>query len=75
MPRTPDQVLTARACERAGVGVVLPPQAASKETIRAATERVLSDRELSRGAARVAAEVAQMPPPEEVTEVLADRFG
>jgi UDP:flavonoid glycosyltransferase YjiC (YdhE family) len=75
MPRTAHQVLTAEACERAGVGVVLPPQAVSKDTIRSATERVLSIPDLSRGAQRMAAEIAQMPPPEQVTQVLVDRFG
>jgi UDP:flavonoid glycosyltransferase YjiC (YdhE family) len=75
MPRAADQVLTAGACERAGVGVMVPPEAAANGAVRAATERVLSDPELGRRAARVGAEIARMPPPEEVTQVLVDRFG
>lgn len=75
MPRTADQVLTAAACERAGVGVVVPPQDAANGTLREATERVLFDPELHSRAAHVGAEVARMPPPDEVAQVLVDRFG
>ena len=45
------------------------------DSVRAAVERLLADGQLRAGARRVAAEIAAMPSPESVVELLVAKFG
>jgi len=59
---------------RAGAALALGPGQMSQEAVRAAGERLLADPALRAGARRVAAEIATMPAPEAVVDLLAERF-
>jgi UDP:flavonoid glycosyltransferase YjiC (YdhE family) len=68
VPQGADQFDNAALCERAGVAAVVPPEEASAGTIRAALERVLEEPSYGDAALRLAADIAAMPPAEEVAE-------
>lgn len=74
IPQGADQFANAEACIRGGVGRTLVPGEVSIESVHAATEEVLSDKSFRRAAEGVQAEIAAMPDPAAVAEVLATMF-
>jgi len=69
VPLFADQPHNARRVAAVGAGIALPaPDAAN---LRAAVTRVLGDADFSRGARRIAAEIAGLPPVEAAVPVLA----
>ena len=77
VPRGADQPWNAAAVERAGAGLVVPPDAFSSEAVRAAVERVLARSSYAAAADRVAREIGTMLPAPvllpELLETMADR--
>jgi len=77
VPRGADQPWNAAAVERAGAGLVVPPDAFSGEAVRAAVERVLARSSYAAAADRVAREIGTMLPAPvllpELLETMADR--
>lgn len=74
LPQAADQFRNAEAGLRAGAALTLGPDEVSPRAIRAAVERLLAEPGLRAGAGRLAAEIAEMPSPEEVVQVLEARF-
>ena len=74
LPQAADQFRNAEGGVRAGAALALGPGQMSQEAVRAAGERLLADPALRAGARRVAAEIATMPAPEAVVDLLAERF-
>ena len=62
LPRGADQPWNAAAVERAGAGLVVPPDAFSGETVREGVERVLARSSFAAAADRVAREIGTMLP-------------
>ena len=75
VPQAADQFLNAAACERAGVGLALQPGAVSVASVREGVERLLSDDSFRAAAARISAEIASMPTPDDVADRLGSEFG
>lgn len=75
VPQGADQFDNAAACVRSGAGLMLGPGGVGPESVREALKRVLGDPAFGAAAARVGAEIAAMPPPAEVAEVISTRFG
>lgn len=74
VPQGADQFVNAEACIRGGVGrTVLPPEMTA-ESIRTATEEVLTDESFRSAAKTVQAEIWAMPDPAAVADVLAERL-
>lgn len=71
VPKGADQFDNARACRSAGVAIDVWPDALSVEAIRDGVQRVLREPAWAHASRRVAAEIAAMPTPEEVVDVLA----
>ncbi len=74
LPQAADQFRNAEGGVAAGAAVALAPGEISPEAVGAAVDRLLGDDGLRAGAARVAAEIAAMPSPDDVVGVLAARF-
>ena len=74
LPQAADQFRNAEGGVAAGAVVAVRPGEISPETVSAAVARLLEDDDLRAGAARVAAEIAAMPSPDDVVAILADRF-
>ena len=74
LPQAADQFRNAEAGLRAGATLVLGPDEVSPRAVRAAVERLLTDPDLRAGADRSAAEIAGMPSPDDVVQVLEARF-
>lgn len=70
LPLGADQPQNAEQCTRLGVGQVLDPVAATPEDVRAAVARVLADQEYRRAAARVRAEMLDLPEPARAVPLL-----
>jgi UDP:flavonoid glycosyltransferase YjiC (YdhE family) len=66
LPQGADQFLNGETAQQAGVAVVLPPQQVSPTAIKAATERLLGDDDLTQNARKIQAEIQSMPSPERV---------
>lgn len=66
LPQAADQFDNAARCERAGAAIVIRPDELTADALRSALARVLDDRSLADGAARIAAEIEAMGTPEEV---------
>ena len=75
VPQGADQYLNADALRRAGSGLVLLPQEATPDAVRAAVLQLLDDPAIARAAQRAAAELEAMPSPAEVAALLAARYG
>jgi UDP:flavonoid glycosyltransferase YjiC (YdhE family) len=75
LPMAADQPANAAACSAAGVAVVLEPDQWAPGMIRSAVEGALVDRELSRAAGAVRAEIEAMPPPAALIPVLEQLAG
>ena len=75
LPQAADQFLNAAACDRSGIGLTVEPGAATPEHVTAALSRVLSDPAFRSAAERVSREIAAMPSPLDVAELLQSRYG
>jgi UDP:flavonoid glycosyltransferase YjiC (YdhE family) len=75
LPQAADQFLNAAACDRSGTGTTVAPGDATAEQVTAALGRVLSDASFRTAAERVSGEIAAMPSPHEVAELLQSRYG
>jgi UDP:flavonoid glycosyltransferase YjiC (YdhE family) len=75
LPQGADQFVNAAACVRAGAGIALrSEEAGSVDAIRSAANQVLTDPSLKSAAERLSQEIAEMPAPRVVAEVVRDRF-
>lgn len=75
LPQAADQFLNAAACDLSGTGITVAPGTATAETVTAALSRVLSDAAFRNAAEQVSREIAAMPSPHEVVELLQGRYG
>jgi UDP:flavonoid glycosyltransferase YjiC (YdhE family) len=73
LPQAADQFRNAEGGERAGASMTLRPTEVTSEAVRDATASLLAGPGPRAGARRVAAEIAAMPAPETVVEILASR--
>lgn len=74
VPQGADQFANAAACIRGGVGRTLLPHEMTVESVRAATEEALSDKKYRLAAEKVQTEIAAMPDPAGVADVLATKL-
>ncbi len=74
LPQFADQFLNAAVCVRAGAGLALQPENVTAPAIRAAADQLLSDPDLRGAATRIGQEIARMPEPGEVAQIIANRF-
>ena len=70
IPQGADQFANARACSEGGLGRVLVPGEVSAESVRAATAEVMSDLRFRQAAQRAQAEIAAMPDPGAVADLI-----
>jgi hypothetical protein len=75
LPQGADQFLNGAACEQAGAGITVAPSEVTVQTVHDAIERVLADPAFRVAAGEVAAQLAAMPAPAEVADLLAARYG
>ena len=75
LAREADQFLNAQAGAKGGVGLFVPPDEVSVESVRDALEQVLADADMRGRVKAVSAEIAAMPAPADVAEQLGRRFG
>jgi UDP:flavonoid glycosyltransferase YjiC (YdhE family) len=75
LPQAADQFLNAAACDRSGTCITVAPGDPTAEQVTAALGRVLSDASFRTAAERVSGEIAAMPSPHEVAELLQSRYG
>ncbi len=71
LPQAADQFRNAEGGVRAGAALVLPPPETNSASVRTAVETLLADSGLRTAAEGVAAEIAAMPGPDEVVQLLA----
>lgn len=71
VPQGADQFVNAKACAAAGLGRTLEPEEVTVERVRASTEEVLSDPSFRVAAQKIQVEMAAMPDPAAVAEVMA----
>ena len=74
IPQAADQFLNAAACASARAGLALSPGTVTQAAVRAAVEQLLSDSQIGSAASQLSHEIARMPDPSEVSEIIADRF-
>jgi len=74
LPQAADQFQNAEACARAGAGIALAAEQVSVQAVGAAVGELLDSSTAREAAARIAAEIARMPGPEEVAGELIARF-
>lgn len=74
-PEGRDQFLNAAAGDLSGTGITVAPGTATAESVTAALRRVLSDAAFRNAAEQVSREIAAMPSPHEVIELLQARYG
>lgn len=75
LPMAADQFRNAAGGARSGAALVLTPDQVSTTSVAEAVTRLLADEEFGRRARAVASEIAAMPSPAEVVDVLVSRFG
>ena len=75
LPQAADQFRNSDGARRAGVAVVLHPDESSPEAITSAVGTLLTDDSVRRRARGVAGEIAAMPAPAAVVDVLVAAFG
>ncbi|HKY76898.1 MAG TPA: glycosyltransferase [Acidimicrobiia bacterium] len=75
LPQAADQFLNAAACARSGTGITVAPGDQTAEQVTAALGGVLSDASFRAAAEQVSDEIAAMPSPHEVAELLQSRYG
>ena len=74
VPQGADQFFNAAACARSGAGLALQPDEVDAVTVRDAVQRLLSDPAFGTAAQRISHEIAAMPAPHEVADLLDQRF-
>jgi UDP:flavonoid glycosyltransferase YjiC (YdhE family) len=74
IPQGADQYLNSEACNRSGIGIVLPGSPAADD-VRDAVLQVLSEPSYAEAAHAVSRDIASMPSPEAVAADLAVQFG
>ncbi|WP_310526466.1 glycosyltransferase [Nocardioides sp.] len=75
LPLAADQFRNAAGGSRSGTALVLGPGEVSAESVTQAMSRLLSDESFRDRAREVSAEIARMPSPAEVVDVLVEHFG
>lgn len=70
LPQAADQFRNAEGGRRSGAALVLTPREASSQAVAHAVATLLAEDGFRRAAARVAAEIADMPSPADVVEAL-----
>jgi UDP:flavonoid glycosyltransferase YjiC (YdhE family) len=75
LPQAADQFRNAAACERAGVGLSLLPDAADADSIGKALHELTHGHAFHDATALLATEIAAMPHPDEVAAELTDLYG
>lgn len=75
VPQGADQFGNATSCATRGVGLTVMPEELTSEAVRDRTEQVLSNPSFRRSAEDVQAEIADMPPPASVANVIATSLG
>ena len=70
LPQAADQFLNASACVASGAGIALLPHEATAPAIGAAVSRLLGESSFRDAARKVAAEIAAMPGPADIVDVL-----
>ena len=75
LPQAADQFLNAAACARSGAGIALQPDEITHESVTSAVRRLLDEGHYRQAAARVRAEIAEMPTPNHVANILHQAFG
>ncbi|MEO6713721.1 MAG: glycosyltransferase [Mycobacteriales bacterium] len=70
LPQAADQFRNAQAAQSSGVGLALRPDEATPEAIAEAVRRILAEESFRTAAAGLAADIAAMPAPDEVVDVL-----
>jgi UDP:flavonoid glycosyltransferase YjiC (YdhE family) len=75
LPQGADQFGNATACARAGAGIALEPGGCSVTAVRAAAARLLSDPAIRGAAVTVSEDIATMPDPAAVAEIINGLFG
>ena len=75
LPQAADQFRNAEGGLRSGAALRLLPPEISPSAVAEAVRRLLTDQELRDAAAAVAAEIAEMPSPDQVVELLVGRYG
>ena len=61
LPQGADQPLNAAACQAAGAGLGLGPEAVTTEAVRASAERLIAEPGFTSAAQVIRAEIAAMP--------------
>lgn len=74
LPQGADQFLNAAAGQASGAAISLRPDEAGVDSIREAVDRALHDESVHAAARTAAREIAAMPGPDDVAELLAARF-
>jgi MGT family glycosyltransferase len=74
LPQGADQFINAGSCARVGAGRTLLPDQAAPDAIAVALSEVLGDPGFAARASQVGAEIARMPSPGEVAELLTTQF-
>mgnify|MGYP001122709445 CR=1 FL=1 len=75
VPQAADQFLNAAGAERSGTGLALRDGELTAGAVRGAVQQLLDDDAIASAAERGAAEIAAMPSPAAVAELLAERYG
>ena len=70
LPQGADQFRNAANCERVGAGLQILPEAVTREALTGAFERLLNEAQFRASAEAVAREIAAMPSPGQVAEVV-----
>ena len=73
VPQGADQYLNADACERSGIGISMRAPAAA-EDVQRALEQLLSDASFATAARAVSQDIAAMPSPRDVADLLYERY-
>jgi len=74
LPQSADQFHNAAACAHVGAGIEVRPEHVTTDTVRDAATRLLTEASYRMNARRLAAEIALMPQPEAVAEIVRRHF-
>ena len=74
LPQAADQFGNAAACARAGAGIQIQPEHIASDSVRDAARRLLTDTSYREQASILAEEIAGMPTPNAVADLLRSRY-
>ena len=74
LPQAADQFLNAAACARSGTGIALQPAEMTHEAVASAVQSLLAEDRYRLAAENVRAEIAKMPAPTQVADILHTAF-